>query len=267
MGFLTSNSWQPNWIGSEDRTQLVRKEFTLSKPIKRAWVYASALGIYELRFNGQKVSDDLFAPGWTDYRARVQCQRYDITGLVQQGGNAIGAVLAPGCFAGNLGWFNKNRYGSQMRLAAQLHVEFTDGTTQVVASDSTWKAVAGPLTDSDIQGGASERLRLDWFSFIPVPPPAPVGQKIGLQVFANSLFVSENADLGIDCPLVANETSVGARERFTVFDTGGGQIALLANANGKYVCADTTSAAYPLQANQDSIGNCGKFEWITAHIP
>jgi len=161
MGFLTSNGWQPNWIGSTDRTQVVRKEFTLSKPVKRAWVYASALGLYELRLNGQKVGDDLFAPGWTDYRARVQYQRYDVTGLVKTGANAIGAVLAPGWYAGKIAWFKANQYGSYPLFAAELHVEFTDGSTQVVSSDSNWKVGSGPLTASDIQDGDQYDARLE----------------------------------------------------------------------------------------------------------
>lgn len=153
MGFLPSGSWQPNWIGNSNRTSVVRKEFALAKPVKRAWVYASALGLYELHLNGQKVGDDLFAPGWTDYRKRVQYQRYEVTGLVKAGANAIGAVVAPGWFAGKIGWFNINRYGKEMLFAAQLHVEFADGSVQVVASDATWKAGSGPLTDSDLQDG------------------------------------------------------------------------------------------------------------------
>ena len=162
MGFVAPDRWQPTWIGSgRDRTPLLRKEFSLAKQVKRAWVYASALGLYELRLNGQKVGDDLFAPGWTDYRARVQYQRYDVTDLVQQGDNAVGAALAPGWFAGKIAWFGNNRYGSRLALAAQLHVEFADGTTEVIASDRTWRTGSGPLTDSDILDGDHYDARLE----------------------------------------------------------------------------------------------------------
>ena len=161
MGFVAPDKWQPNWIGSEERTPLLRKEFKVAQPVKRAWVYASALGLYELRLNGSKVGSDLFAPGWTDYRQRVQYQRYDVTDQVKNGDNVIGAEIAPGWFAGKIAWFSNNRYGKQVSFAAELHLEFADGSTQIVATDGTWKTSAGPLTASDIQDGDQYDARLE----------------------------------------------------------------------------------------------------------
>ena len=133
----------------------------MAKPVKRAWVYASALGLYELRLNGSKVGSDLFAPGWTDYRQRVQYQRYDVTDRVKSGANVMGAEIAPGWFAGKIAWFSNNRYGKQVSFAAELHLEFADGSTQIVATDGTWKTSAGPLTASDIQDGDQYDARLE----------------------------------------------------------------------------------------------------------
>jgi alpha-L-rhamnosidase len=161
MGFVAPDQWQPNWIGNEDRTPLLRKEFNVAKPVKRAWVYASALGLYELRLNGRKVGSDLFSPGWTDYRQRVQYQCYDVTDLVKRGANVLGADLAPGWFAGKIAWFANNRYGKTLSFAAELHLKFADGSTQIVATDGTWKTSAGPLTASDIQDGDQYDARLE----------------------------------------------------------------------------------------------------------
>ena len=162
MGFLPSQSgWEPKWIGSDERTPLLRKEFKVAKSLKRAWVYASALGLYELRLNGSKVGSDLFAPGWTDYRQRVQYERYDVTDRVKSGANVMGAEIAPGWFAGKIGWFSNNRYGKQVSFAAELFLEFTDGSTQIVPTDGTWKTSAGPLTASDIQDGDQYDARLE----------------------------------------------------------------------------------------------------------
>ncbi len=161
MGFVAPDQWQPEWIGSAERTPLLRKEFNVAKPVQRAWVYASALGLYELRLNGQKVGNDLFAPGWTDYRKRVQYQRHDVTALVKTGANALGATLAPGWFAGRIAWFKNDMYGQQMFFATQLHVEFADGTQQVIATDGSWKTSPGPLTASDIQDGDQYDARLE----------------------------------------------------------------------------------------------------------
>ncbi len=161
MGFLPSSPWTPTWITSAGRTDLFRKEFTIQKKVNRAWVYASALGLYELRLNGGKVGSDLFTPGWTDYRKRVQYQRYDVTGQVQPGANVIGAELAPGWFAGKIAWFGPNKYGKQVAFTAELHLELSDGSTQIVATDGTWKTSAGPLTASDIQDGDQYDAQLE----------------------------------------------------------------------------------------------------------
>jgi alpha-L-rhamnosidase len=161
MGFLPSVPWKPTWITSAGRTNLFRKEFTIKKTLKRAWVYASALGLYELRLNGSKVGSDLFTPGWTDYRKRVQYQRYDVTDRVKIGSNVIGAEIAPGWFAGKIGWFGPGRYGKKAAFAAGLHLEFADGSTQIVDTDGTWKTSAGPLTASDIQDGDQYDARLE----------------------------------------------------------------------------------------------------------
>jgi alpha-L-rhamnosidase len=161
MGFVAPDKWQPDWIGSDQRTPLLRKEFKVAKPVKQAWVYASALGLYELHLNESKVGSDLFAPGWTDYRQRVQYQRYDVTDRVKNGANVMGVEIAPGWFAGKIAWFSNNRYGKQVAFAAELHLEFMDGSTQIVKTDGTWETSAGPLTASDIQDGDQYDARLE----------------------------------------------------------------------------------------------------------
>ncbi|QDU88966.1 Bacterial alpha-L-rhamnosidase [Pirellulimonas nuda] len=161
MGFLPPNSWRPDWIRGDGVTYLLRKPFPIKKDVKRAYVYASALGVYELRLNGSKVGDELFAPGWTDYRKRVQYQRYDVTDAVHRGDNVLGAELAPGWFSGKIAWFNAKRYGKQPAFAAELHLEFADGSSRVVSTDGSWETSSGPLTASDMQDGDQYDARLE----------------------------------------------------------------------------------------------------------
>jgi len=117
----------------------LRRTFSVDKPIERATVYASALGLYELHINGQRVGKDFFTPGWTDYTKRVYYQTYDVANLLTPGNNAIGAVLADGWYAGYLGFGKKREhYGSEPRLFAQLEVEYTDGSRQTVVTDKSW---------------------------------------------------------------------------------------------------------------------------------
>jgi alpha-L-rhamnosidase len=95
---------QETWNELEgEPSQMLRREFTLDRPVRRAVLFASALGVYEARLNGSKVGDHVLAPEWTDYRHRVQYQGYDVTGMLLQGKNALGAILGPGWFAGQIG--------------------------------------------------------------------------------------------------------------------------------------------------------------------
>ena len=75
------------WRSPDANKPLLRKEFTTEpgKTIESARVYASAHGVYELELNGEKVGDQLLAPGWTDYRKRIQSQTYDVTDQVRDG--------------------------------------------------------------------------------------------------------------------------------------------------------------------------------------
>jgi alpha-L-rhamnosidase len=128
----------------------LRKEFETAKEIKSARLYVSALGLYQVQINGARVGMDYFAPGWTDYDKRVQYQTYDVTGLIHNGRNAIGAVIAPGWYAGTIGSFGPAQYGRTPYLIAQLELQYRDGTTERIVSDKSWKSTAGPIDSSDL---------------------------------------------------------------------------------------------------------------------
>ena len=131
----------------------LRKEFSINKKIKRAILYTSALGEYEFRINGKRVDNRFFAPEWTDYYKRVQYQTYDVSTLLKEGKNAIGAILGDGWFAGDLGpglVINHSYYGVNLRLIAQLEIEFEDGSSEIIISDDSWKySDNGPIRESD----------------------------------------------------------------------------------------------------------------------
>jgi len=142
-------------------TPFMRKEFTVAEKIKRATVYVTAHGAYELHLNGQRVGRDELTPGWTEFHKRVQYQTYDVTAQVRMGKNAIGAILGDGWYASVLAFTGKrNYYGGKPRLCAQLAIEYADGSTQTVASDATWKAAFGPIRHADLMLGSEVDARL-----------------------------------------------------------------------------------------------------------
>jgi alpha-L-rhamnosidase len=146
MGLLSQSEWKAKWVELENDTLQnlpsphFRKEFKLEKKIAGARVYVTSHGYYELHLNGNRVGDQVLTPGWTSYNKRLQYQVYDVTGMVNTGDNAIGAVLGNGWYRGPLAWgSNWGIYGKKLGLLLQLRIKFTDGTESLIVSDETWK--------------------------------------------------------------------------------------------------------------------------------
>ena len=134
----------------------LRREFTVGGPIRRALLYATARGLVEMRLNGERVGDAVLAPGWTDYRRRIEYAVHDVTALLREGPNALGAILGDGWYAGYVGFDPKHRamhYGRAPELLCELHVEHADGSRAIVCSDRSWRATTGPIAYSDLLMG------------------------------------------------------------------------------------------------------------------
>ncbi|MGQ1891678.1 family 78 glycoside hydrolase catalytic domain [Thermophagus sp. OGC60D27] len=169
-GILHSEQWIASWITMPNEKKAeeskpchyLRREFAIAKKVRSARVYVSALGLYELYLNGIKVGDELFTPGWTSYKNRIQYQTYDVTEMVRSKVNVLGAILGDGWYRGNIG-FNKqhNYYGDQLALIVQLCITYTDGTVETIVTDDSWKATTGPILSSDIYNGETYDARLE----------------------------------------------------------------------------------------------------------
>ena len=123
----------------------LRTRFPIEKPVRRATLYATGLGIFDVHLNGRRVSDDWFNPGWTDYTKRVYYRAYDVTSQVRDGENALGAILADGWYSGYVGFGKKrDHYGTKPRFRALLHLELADGSTQDIVTGPDWQGVDRP---------------------------------------------------------------------------------------------------------------------------
>jgi alpha-L-rhamnosidase len=131
----------------------VRKAFTVSRPIERARLYATALGLYELHLNGARVGDHAFAPDWTDYNKRVRYQEYDVTSLLHPGGNVLAGIVGDGWYCGHLGNGGFQQYGTRPALLCQLEITYADGTRETIATDESWKMYPSPIISSDFMLG------------------------------------------------------------------------------------------------------------------
>ena len=115
---------------------MLRTEFR-TETVRRAWLTITARGVYEVWLNGKKAGSDLLAPGLTQYNKTHLYQVYDVTGLLQEGENALAVELAEGWWSGALGFTgsNWNYWGDTQSVILKLTLEAEDGSVRVITSD------------------------------------------------------------------------------------------------------------------------------------
>lgn len=136
---------------------MLRTEFSAEKKIKKARLYATARGIYELYLNGKRVGQDWFAPGLSQYNKTHFYQTYDVTGELRQGKNALGAYLGEGWWSGAITFSGDkwNFFGDRQSLLCRLVLEYEDGSREnIVSCPETWQyAQNGPVVYSSFFQG------------------------------------------------------------------------------------------------------------------
>ena len=163
MGLLAPDDWVARWIGWIDpataswssRSPILRRSFRLAGAAARGRAHVTALGLVELTINGRRVGADRLAPGWTDYKRRIQYRTSDVLDLLRPGENVVAARLGRGWFAGDVGQFGAEQYGDFPALMAQIEVDLVGGRRMVVATDTSWRAHPGPLVADDLLMGES----------------------------------------------------------------------------------------------------------------
>ncbi len=167
MGLLTINEWKAQWI--EPTVQpfpvtdnspafMLRKNFSLKNKIASATAYVTSHGFYELSLNGKKVGDEVLTPGWTVYQKRLQYQTYDVTSYLNQGENAVGAMLGEGWYRSQITRKrtvnNAPFYDNNLGLLCQIVIKYDNGKQEIISSDDTWKSTnEGPIRVNEIYDG------------------------------------------------------------------------------------------------------------------
>ena len=124
---------------------LFRKDFFIENTVASATLYITARGVYEATLNGTRVGDFIMAPGWTSYHNRIQVQTYDVTGLLQEE-NSLVLALAEG-------WFWRLKKSQLKAVIAQLHISYTDGTTEDIGTDESWLVAESKLRFCHLYNG------------------------------------------------------------------------------------------------------------------
>lgn len=157
-GLLSGTNFSAKWIThtfAEEETAcpIFVKEFPVEKEIEKVRVYATSLGVYEIKINGEKVGDSFFAPGWTNYKKRLQYQTYKVDGLLK-GKNKIEMTVGNGWYKGIFGFTcTPNHYGDRVAALAEIHITYTDGSREIISTDESWNVTTGQIRYSEIYMG------------------------------------------------------------------------------------------------------------------
>ena len=141
---------------------LLRKDFAVSKPVARARLYATALGAYEAHINGRRVGDAVLAPESTDFRKTALYRAYDVTELLTEGPNAIGATVSDGWYGSYHAPAGRYAFGdAPLRFLGQLEITYADGSRETIVSDDSWRLTEAPVTRGEIYYGEDYDARLE----------------------------------------------------------------------------------------------------------
>lgn len=174
-GFLADGEWTAHTIAVAAPTAYaepatLRSSFDVDGDVRRATLYATAVGVYQAALNATDVDDQVLKPGWTPFHARTVHESTDVTALVREGENAITVRLA-GAWATEHYGFRENAasvYAEQPRFAAQLLIEYADGSTQTVRTDESWRSAPNEMTASGLYAGEEHDARRDASDWSPV---------------------------------------------------------------------------------------------------
>lgn len=146
-----------SWIGPEKDMGSVCpvfwREFSCPKPVSKAEMWLTALGVYEARLNGQRVGDYVLAPGWTAYEKRLQYQQYDITTMIRED-NSIMVTVGRGWLRSRMGLGDiEGRMRRPCGIIGAIHIQYEDGSEDLLHTDTSWLCAESRTRFSEIYDG------------------------------------------------------------------------------------------------------------------
>ena len=127
---------------------LLRRVFSLSKPVVRARACVASKGFYELCINGKKVGDAVLDSAWTNYDRRLLYSTWDCGEFFQGGSNVVTLLVG-------------NGWTLAPAVILQLGVEYPDGSTSEFCSDTSWRLLPSPTRENHIFHGEIYDASLD----------------------------------------------------------------------------------------------------------
>ncbi|MCL5269276.1 MAG: family 78 glycoside hydrolase catalytic domain, partial [bacterium] len=173
--------------------RMLRREFSLGRPVRSARAYVCGLGFFELYLNGSKVGDHVMDPILADYSRKAPYVTFDVTDLLRPGANAAGLLLGNGrFFAPRVKTPTVFRTFGYPKAIAQIEVEYADGARETIATGDGWRVTAdGPIRANNEYDGEiyDARMTRDGWSapgfddraWRPAPAVAPPGGRLAAQ--------------------------------------------------------------------------------------
>ena len=161
-------AWKAQWITDGEyhftekkispKTMTFRKKIHCEKKIAKARMYVTALGIYEMTLNGEKVGDIYFAPGFTSYKHQLQYQTYDVTKQLKSAEgmeNELIAIVGGGWAVGSFTYKRVNRnYADRQALLCELRIAYEDGSEEIIGTDESWDVTLdGAVKETEFYNG------------------------------------------------------------------------------------------------------------------
>lgn len=196
-GLMSGFSWG-KWIGTNKKELhgiSLSKEFSINKPVYKARLYLTGLGLYEAYLDGKKIGNEYLAPGFSDYNYYVQVATHDVTKYLTPGKHTLSITLADGWYRGKFGiemhGGRENQYGDTLKAIAELHWQDEVGK-QVLATDDSWICQTSQVVRSGIYYGEDLDMlqsKKETYPVVSYPQPSKyVYDRISLPITAHEQF-------------------------------------------------------------------------------
>jgi len=139
--------------------------FKNDRNIKSATLKITSAGVYEAKLNGKRIGDFYMAPGWTDYKFRLQVQEYDVTDMLC-GDNTISVVVGSGWW-NCLGIARARCPELPVMLLAEIELVYADGRTVVIGTDKSWKTTDSAIRYADMYNGETYDANFEDYTALP----------------------------------------------------------------------------------------------------
>lgn len=222
VGLLEQDDWRDaKWIEQAGRVEgdplpIFARAFEVPKrkKLKDATLYLSGVGLHHATVNGEEITDEVLAPGNTNYQLSTEYRTYDISDVLEDGDNTVGVELGTGTAyirrsVHNPAVGRTSPYAwwqSQLKGSGTLVADVAAGATNVKVSDVSNYHVGGTINIDTGDGGD----RLESRAITAIGTAGIDGTGITFEPGLDAAHSSEARVTGSGNNIAASDPSAGA---------------------------------------------------------